>query len=115
MGITQFNRIITFPKYLHPFITVINRKKQSISGKKMSKEDFRKLSLHKKINKLYTEGTFVVGIRYYAYKINLYLLGREYVEVFYNHKHDRIDKIDFLNPSHSRMKFYLDQISLEDF
>ncbi len=81
----------------------------------MSKEDFRKLSLHKKINKLYTDGTFVVGIRYYAYKVNLYLLGREYVEVFYNHKHDRIDKIDFLNPGHTRMKFYLDQISLEDF
>ncbi|MFC4872184.1 hypothetical protein [Negadavirga shengliensis] len=80
----------------------------------MSKEDFRKLSLHKKIHKLYTEGTFVVGIRYYAYKINLYLLENEYIEVFYNHKHDRIDKIDFLNHHHSRMKFYLDQISLTE-
>ncbi|MCC5939761.1 MAG: hypothetical protein JJU34_20940 [Lunatimonas sp.] len=79
----------------------------------MSKEDFRKLSLNKKIQKLYTEGTFVVAIRYYAYKVNLYLLGQEYVEVFYNHKHDRIDKIEFLNHRHSRMKFYLDQISLE--
>lgn len=80
----------------------------------MSKEDFRKLSIHKKIHKLYTEGTFVVGIRYYAYKVNLYLLGNEYIEVFYNHKHDRIDKIDFLNHQHSRMKFYLDQINLTE-
>jgi hypothetical protein len=79
----------------------------------MSREDFKRLSLQRKIQKLYEEGTFVVGIRYYAYKVNLYLLGQEYVEVFYNHKHDRIDKIDFLNRRHTRMKFYLDQISLE--
>ncbi|AKP51439.1 hypothetical protein [Cyclobacterium amurskyense] len=80
----------------------------------MSKEDFSRLSIHKKIQKLYTEGTFVVAIRYYTHKVNLYLLGEEYVEVFYNHKHDRIDKIDFLNHSHSRMKFYLDQIRLSE-
>ncbi|MEX2568816.1 MAG: hypothetical protein WD431_22935 [Cyclobacteriaceae bacterium] len=80
----------------------------------MSKEDFRKLPLTKKIHTLYTEGTFVVGIRYYAYKVNLYLLGKEYIEVFYNHKFDRIDKIDFLNHRHTRMKFYLDQINLDE-
>lgn len=78
----------------------------------MSKEDFRRLTLHKKIQILYTEGTFVVAIRYYSHKVNLYLLGNEYVEVFYNHKLDRIDNIEFLNRSHSRMKFYLDQIQL---
>ncbi len=79
----------------------------------MVREDFKKLPLQKKINKLYTEGTFVVGIRYYAHKVNLYLLDNEYIEVFYNHKLDRIDKIDFLNHGHTRMKFYLDQINLD--
>ncbi len=79
----------------------------------MSKEDFRNLLLHKKIHLLYTEGTFVVDIRYYAYKVNLYILGKDLIEVFYNHKLDRIDKIEFLNHRHSRMKFYLDQISLD--
>lgn len=78
----------------------------------MSREDFRNLPLHKKINLLYTEGTFIVGIRYYTHKVNLYLLGQEYIEVFYNHKLDKIDNIDFLNTGHSRMKFYLDQIQL---
>jgi hypothetical protein len=79
----------------------------------MSREDFKNLSLHKKIQKLYTEGTFVVGIRYYSHKINLYLLGNEYIEVFFNHKLDKIDRIDFLNRRHTRMKFYLDQISID--
>ncbi len=69
--------------------------------------------MHKKIQKLYTEGTFVVGIRYYGHKVNLYLLDNEYVEVFYNHKLDKIDKIDFLNHEHTRMKFYLDQINIK--
>jgi hypothetical protein len=76
----------------------------------MSKEDFRRLPLNKKIQMLYTEGTFVVGIRYYTHKVNLYLLDNEYIEVFYNHKLDKIDNIDFLNRRHTRMKFYLDQI-----
>lgn len=78
----------------------------------MSREDFRQLPLHKKIQTLYTEGTFIVGIRYYSHKVNLYLLGEEYIEVFYNHKLDKIDNIDFLNTEHTRMKFYLDQIQL---
>lgn len=76
----------------------------------MSKEDFNKLPLNRKIQILYTEGTFVVGIRYYTHKVNLYLLYDEYIEVFYNHKLDKIDNIDFLNREHTRMKFYLDQI-----
>jgi hypothetical protein len=78
----------------------------------MSREDFKNLPLHKKIQKLYIDGTFVVAIRYYSYKVNLYLLGTDYVEVFYNHKLDKIDKIDFLNREHTRMKFYLDQINI---
>lgn len=70
------------------------------------------MPLHQKVKTLYLEGTFVVAIRYYRHKINLYLLGSDYVEVFYNHKEDRIDKIDFLPRDHSRMKFYLDQIKI---
>jgi hypothetical protein len=78
----------------------------------MSREEFRSMPLHQKIKILFIEGTFVVGIRYYRHKINLYLLENEYVEVFYNHKLDKIDKIEYLQRDHSRMKFYLDQIKL---
>ena len=79
----------------------------------MSKEDFHNLPFHQKIKLLYTEATFVVGIRYYGHKVNLYLLENEYVEVFYNHKLDKIYKIDFLPRNHTRMKFYLDQIQID--
>ncbi|RIW18625.1 hypothetical protein D0X99_02785 [Algoriphagus lacus] len=78
----------------------------------MSREEFISLPLHQQVKTLYLEGTFVVGIRYYRHKVNLYLLEDEYVEVFYNHKLDKIDKIDFLPRDHSRMKFYLDQIKI---
>lgn len=78
----------------------------------MSREEFLHLPLHQKIRILFLEGTFVVAIRYYGHKINLYLLEDEYIEVFYNHKLDKIDKIDFLPRDHSRMKFYLDQIKI---
>lgn len=74
--------------------------------------DFFKLSLSDQIQYLYRNGTFQLAIRYYGYKVNLYLLENQLIEVFYNHKHDRIDNIQPLDYQHSRMKFYTDQISL---
>lgn len=61
---------------------------------------------------LYLEGEFVMAIRYYEFKINLYNLGDKLIEVFYNHKLDKIHKIQLLNDRSSRMKFYADQVSL---
>jgi hypothetical protein len=72
----------------------------------------KKYSLEEKIQALYQHATFVMAIRYYSYKINLYLLGDEYVEVFVNHKRAMIDRVELLDRSHSRMKFYSDQIKL---
>ncbi|HYG19476.1 MAG TPA: hypothetical protein VD816_11135 [Ohtaekwangia sp.] len=74
--------------------------------------EYRKLPLQEKINLLYQEGTFVMAIRYYGYKVNLYLLGNFYLEVFVNHKNTLIEKITLLDTNHSRMKFYSDQIKL---
>ena len=74
--------------------------------------DFQKYSQERKIRMLYEEGTFITAIRYYGYKVNLYLLGNSYVEVFVNHKLAAIEKIALLDSSHSRMKFYADQIKL---
>ena len=78
----------------------------------MDNNHFTSLTLRDKIKALYTEGTFIVAIRYYGYKINLYLLDGMYFEVFYNHKLDAIEKIELLERNHSRMKFYSDQIKL---
>lgn len=74
--------------------------------------DFFKLSLSDQIQYLYRNGTFQLAIRYYGYKVNLYLLENQLIEVFYNHKQDKIDNIQLLDYRHSRMKFYTDQISL---
>lgn len=64
------------------------------------------------IQTLYREGTFIVSIRYYGYKINLYLISNFYIEVFYNHKLDKIERIELLERNNKRIKFYADQISL---
>lgn len=70
------------------------------------------LPLEKKISALYEHAQFVMAIRYYRYKVNLYLLGSDYVEVFINHKQTLIERISLLDHSHTRMKFYSDQIKL---
>ena len=78
----------------------------------MNLEQFISDSLDVKIKTLYIEGEFIVSIRYYKYKVNLYLLKGHYFEVFYNHKEDRIERIDPLDFDHSRMNFYYDQIKI---
>ncbi len=77
--------------------------------------DFISLPLNDKIKHLYDEGSFVVSIRYYRYKINLYLIDGFYFEVFYLHKEDYIEKIELLDRRSTRMKFYTDQIKLPAF
>ena len=78
----------------------------------IARTDFEELTLQDKITLLYEKGTFVMAIRYYGYKVNLYLLGSYYLEVFVNHKFSLIEKIVPLDTMHSRMKFYSDQIKL---
>lgn len=78
----------------------------------ISQNDFFCMKLDDMIQTLYREGTFIVSIRYYKYKINLYLLSSYYVEVFYNHKFDKIERIELLKHNNKRVKFYADQISL---
>ena len=73
---------------------------------------FFELSLSERIQYLYRYGSFQIAIRYYGHKVNLYLLDGEYIEVFYNHREDRIDKVEALDYGHTRMKFYTDQIGL---
>lgn len=43
--------------------------------------EFNRYNLDQKLNALYQDGNFIMGIRYYGFKINLYLLGSYYVEV----------------------------------
>ena len=80
----------------------------------ISHHDFLAQSLNNQIVMLYEQGTCVMSIRYYGYKVNLYLMGDFYLEVFYNHKKDFIEKIAPLDVHHSRMNFYTDQIKLPD-
>jgi len=76
-------------------------------------DSFFKLPIVQQARRLYLEGTFVVSIRYYGYKINLYLYKDEYVEVFYNHKLDLVEKIQLMDYQHTRMKFYADQVNIK--
>ncbi len=75
-------------------------------------QDLSKLPLSERVQSLYRHGKFVMNIRYYQYKINLYLLGNDYIEVFVNHKRGAIESIELLDRNHSRMKFYSDQVKL---
>lgn len=74
---------------------------------------FYKLPIPDQCRLLYLEGEFIMAIRYYEFKVNLYRIGGELIEVFYNHKLDRIHKIEPLDNTSNRMNFYADQVSID--
>ncbi len=78
----------------------------------MTSRDFTRLSLGEKTKWVYFNGELITSIRYYAYKVNLYLIGEFYVELFYHHSHDRIEKIELLDHKSKRINFYADQVRL---
>lgn len=78
----------------------------------MGTNDFLRLALDDQIQYLYRHGSFVTDIRYYNYKVNLYLLNGNYLEVFVNNKFLTITTICPLDFNSNRLNFYLDQIKL---
>ncbi len=77
-------------------------------------DEFFECTIPEQCRIIYLEGEFVMAIRYYEYKVNLYRLGDQMIEVFYNHKLDKIHNIQLLDDSSSRMNFYADQVSLDE-
>jgi len=75
---------------------------------------FLELSTPEKCRILYLEGEFIMAVRYYKYKVNLYRLGNMMIEIFYSHKLDKIHKIQLLDSTSSRMNFYANQVSLNE-
>lgn len=78
----------------------------------MNRKRFQKLSLKEKVQWVYFNGELVTSIRYYKYKVNLYLIDRIYIELFYDNLQDLVEKIEVLDDQSKRMNFYADQIKL---
>lgn len=78
----------------------------------MTQVQFLSMSLGEQVQHIYKNGTFITDIRYYEYKVNLFLLNDNYFEVFINHKSVEITQISPLDYKSNRIFFYLDQVKL---
>jgi len=78
----------------------------------MQASQFNQLPLQTKLQWVYFQGEFLMDIRYYAHKVNLYRIDDFLIEVFYNHKNDHIDQVSVLDRSSRRMQFYADQVKM---
>lgn len=78
----------------------------------MVPEKFNTMSHDEKLRWIYFEGEHVMAIRYYQYKVILYVLNNFLVEVFYHHTRGKIEKVEIMEKNNSRMKFYADQVRL---
>jgi hypothetical protein len=50
--------------------------------------------MNEEAEQVWNQGEYVMSIDYYGYRINLYLVGKEYYEVFYNPSSNEIEKIN---------------------
>lgn len=75
---------------------------------------FSSLNLEQQLQWVYFEGQYVMAIRYYDYKVILYLLRDFYVEVFYHNNESEIKKVEIFDYQGTRAKFYADQIRLSE-
>ncbi len=79
----------------------------------MIPERFEHMTTDEKLRWIYFEGEHVMAIRYYQYKVILYMINNFLVEVFYHHTKGRIEKVELLDNSSTRMKFYADQVKIK--
>jgi hypothetical protein len=75
---------------------------------------FSRLNMRQRLQWVYFEGQYVMAIRYYEYKVILYLLKDFYVEVFYHNNESEIKKVEVFDYRSSRANFYTDQIRLSE-
>ncbi len=96
-------------------VSIVNRQLICyISTSGMKAREFTKLTKEEKLRWLYFQGEHLTDIRYYQYKVILYVVESFLVEVFYHNSKSYIEKIEVLSGKNSRLKFYADQIKLTD-
>lgn len=78
----------------------------------MKANNFFSLPLPRQLRWIHFEGEFITSIRFYKYKVNLYQVNNFLVEIFYDPKADRIEKVGDFEKAGKRAKFYADQVKL---
>lgn len=63
--------------------------------------------------RIWEEGEFLITIEYYAFKINLYSVGKEFWEIYYHPIKNTIEKIN--KATVEDMNKYLNRIKLMKF
>lgn len=60
---------------------------------------------------IWNNGNYLTTIEYYGYDVNLYSVGKDYYEVYYNRFENQIEKINLVDEQ--GMKKFLSRIKLE--
>ena len=50
--------------------------------------------MHEDAEQVWAHGKYLISIEYYSFKINLYSVGEEFYEIFYNPNTNEIEKVN---------------------
>ncbi len=80
----------------------------------MDHESFRSINLETRADFVFGYGEYISSIDYYGRKVDLYVVGKFYVEAFYNIETEELEDIAILESSEKRLQLYSKSVDIED-
>jgi len=71
-------------------------------------------NLHDRLAIVNAQGELITRIKYYGFYINLYIVNRSFVEVFYNAYTGKIEEVEILDATDERLYLYSTAVDLSD-
>ena len=59
-------------------------------------------------------GEFISRIKYYGFYIDLHILDKSFVEVYYNRYTNKVEQVEIMDPEDERMHLYAVHVNLSD-
>lgn len=78
----------------------------------MDHKSFNSINLHTKAEFVFNKGEYISSIEYYGCKVELFIVGGFYVEVFYNLHSEELEEIEILDEQEKRLQLYAASVDI---
>ena len=80
----------------------------------MNTNIFYSHNLNERLDFVKLNGEYICTIKYYGFFIHLYLIGKDFVELYYNIHNNKIEEIELLDSMDERLNLFSIQVDLSD-
>lgn len=80
----------------------------------MYEKEFNKWGLTQRMEYVALEGDLITEIKYYSFRICLYIVEEHYIEVFYDLNTNYLTDVAILDPDDARMGLYANKVDISE-